>query len=294
MKRIVLSIILGMLCFCIVMYFLFFESNNNPISIYIWLWGSIVALTGIVIYLVIKVHTLTIRIEQLDKDLRTIIKQNIGSEQSTSKEIAKKSEDTKATKKEQASENNSATEELKNKIKALEKRITDWEEKRFDNRDTISNNPLLENQITQILDEIMPIANETIKSTINECLKEINSEGNLLAGKITEESDKDEDISNMKYLKTIQDGVFHSISNDPYDCFFRLFNEKGKMANFDFCGDEQVAIANKDSIKEVCDTSGSSIDATGIQNIINGAGTVELQDNGTWKVTQKTKIKFIS
>ncbi|ADQ80182.1 hypothetical protein Palpr_2045 [Paludibacter propionicigenes WB4] len=98
----------------------------------------------------------------------------------------------------------------------------------------------------------------------------------------------------VKYLKTIQDGIFYSVSNIPSDCFFKLFNENGRTANFEFCGDEQIAIANKDSIKEVCETSGSSIEARGIQNIKDGAGIVELQENGTWKVTQKAKVKFIS
>jgi hypothetical protein len=111
-----------------------------------------------------------------------------------------------------------------------------------------------------------------------------------LFGEKTEESNNN-NLETIGYLKTFQDGVFHSLSKTPENCYFRLFNQNGNTANFEFSGDEQSAIANKDSIKEVYETSGGSIDATNIKNI--EPGFVTLQDNKTWKITQKAKIRFI-
>jgi len=103
---------------------------------------------------------------------------------------------------------------------------------------------------------------------------------------------KNNNLETMGYLKTIQDGVFHTLSKTPEDCFFRMFNQSGNTANFEFSGDVRVAIANNDTIKEVSTYSGASIAAKDIQNI--ESGIVEKQNDGTWKIIKKPKIKFIS
>jgi len=134
-------------------------------------------------------------------------------------------------------------------------------------------------------------------NTIEEAKKELAELDRLeaelnLKEEIENDLTKENNLETIGYLKTIQDGVFHTLSKTPENCFFRMFNQNGNTAEFEFSGDVQSTIANIDSTKEVCMSSGSSIGAKDIQNIEKG--TVEKQTDGTWKIIKKPKIKFIS
>ena len=97
--------------------------------------------------------------------------------------------------------------------------------------------------------------------------------------------------SQVKYLK-YKSGVYlsHELSNST-DSNYKIFDIHGNYAKFEFCGNEQEAIADKDAFFDsVCDDSNFSSNVNQVINVEPGA--VELQGDGRWKVTKKATIKF--
>ncbi|MDR1897725.1 MAG: hypothetical protein LBR10_13135 [Prevotellaceae bacterium] len=97
--------------------------------------------------------------------------------------------------------------------------------------------------------------------------------------------------SQPQYFLTKKIGnSFHRISANPEDCFFRMLNNNGGCADFEFCGNVEYAIANKNAVfDEVCETSGYNRNVRHIKT--EERGKVTLRD-GKWVVTTKAKIKF--
>jgi hypothetical protein len=98
-------------------------------------------------------------------------------------------------------------------------------------------------------------------------------------------------IQIQKYLKRRSGKVFNQVSDNPKGCFFRLFNQHGNRAKFEFCGNEEEAIANRDAIFDmICETAGICQSAQHVVTEI--PGELELQNN-KWVVIKKAQIKFV-
>jgi hypothetical protein len=96
--------------------------------------------------------------------------------------------------------------------------------------------------------------------------------------------------SEVKYLKQRNGNIFNQTSDSPEGSYFQAFNIKNDRASFKFSGNEDYAINNKNEVfDDVCEVSGSTLNARTIQNEENGE--ITLQD-GKWKVTKKARIKF--
>jgi hypothetical protein len=97
--------------------------------------------------------------------------------------------------------------------------------------------------------------------------------------------------SEVKYLKQRNGNIFNQTSDNPEGCYFLAFNIKNDRASFKFSGNEDYAINNKNEVfDDVCEVSGSTLNARTIKNEANGEITLE---DGKWKVTKKARIKFI-
>jgi hypothetical protein len=97
--------------------------------------------------------------------------------------------------------------------------------------------------------------------------------------------------SNVIYLKTKSGDYLYHESDNQENSKFKLFDINGDKAKFEFCGNEQSAIDNKNSIFDnVCEYSNYSSGVTHITNI--EPGEVYRQHDGRWKVIKKAKIKF--
>jgi hypothetical protein len=245
--------------------------NHNGLLVIIFF-----LIIDIVIYIIIKKYPTIVKLL-----FRT------GNSQSSSSEQNKTEETT------EMKNNNLDIQKLIKTNTELIEEFDKWKKEYLKNKEDIGNKLLTEEQITQILDIKLTEIKNNIVGEIKKYFIEIDKV-KLSEGKTLKNSDKNLESSDIKYLKTIQDKTFHTISSsyNAEDCFFRLFNEKDKNADFEFYGDVQVALANKDMLKEVCETTGTYMDATGILNIKEGK--VVLQDNGTWKVIDLAKIKFTS
>lgn len=97
-------------------------------------------------------------------------------------------------------------------------------------------------------------------------------------------------INNVKYLKTAPGGVFNNVFDNPSGCYFKLFNINGNNARFEFCGNIDEAIANRNAI---FDETSEPFDPPKVANRILtiDPGCVVLQDS-KWKITTRAKIKF--
>jgi hypothetical protein len=96
---------------------------------------------------------------------------------------------------------------------------------------------------------------------------------------------------NVKYLRMKSGSSLSQESDSPEGGKFKLFDIVGDRAKFEFCGDEQAAIANKDAtFDNVCEDSGYYLNARRIESV--EPGEVQRQD-GKWKVIKKAKIKFV-
>ncbi|MDR1553493.1 MAG: hypothetical protein LBS69_08545 [Prevotellaceae bacterium] len=99
--------------------------------------------------------------------------------------------------------------------------------------------------------------------------------------------------SNVKYIK-LKAGVYLSQESDSKndDCRFRLFDINGNIAKFEFCGDEQEAIVNKNAFfDKVCEDINYTGYAKHIENL--APGEVQRQSDGRWQVVKKATIRFI-
>jgi hypothetical protein len=97
---------------------------------------------------------------------------------------------------------------------------------------------------------------------------------------------------NVKYLKMKSGDYLSQESDSQENCKFKLFDINGDTAKFEFCGNEQDAIANKNATFDtVCEDSNYVANATHIENL--EPGEVRRQPDGKWKVIKKAKIKFV-
>jgi hypothetical protein len=86
-------------------------------------------------------------------------------------------------------------------------------------------------------------------------------------------------------------GFPNELSDDQGNSYFRFFNIKDDIADFEFCGNDiSRARANKDEIAFACEFVGSSENARDIKNIEKGSVILK---NYRWEITQKAKIQFV-
>jgi hypothetical protein len=148
-------------------------------------------------------------------------------------------------------------------------------------------------------------------TNINDCQNNINTLGNklynlernlnILRSELNNNKEKinigqnpiqsEQKPQPQRYLKRRSDKVFNQVSDDPDGSFFRLFDQQGNRAKFDFCGNEAEAIANRDAVFDmICETFGVYHSA---QHIVTEVpGEVELQNN-KWVVIRNAGIKFV-
>ena len=92
----------------------------------------------------------------------------------------------------------------------------------------------------------------------------------------------------VKYAKYFDDGFL--LECDENVAHYKLTLENPQLAKFVFCGNEEKAIAQRDAIlKDVCVCSGYNSTVRTIKTNSEGEAILE---NGKWKVTKKSIIKF--
>jgi vacuolar-type H+-ATPase subunit I/STV1 len=166
---------------------------------------------------------------------------------------------------------------------------------------TVSNSDRIDKKIKQLTqiggkdsasDKIKNLEEQVqeLDKKIEQIRKEITGEKPVKAGQQTANVLL-KSTTQVKYLKRRSGHFFNMVSEDPEGCYFKLFDISGTSAQFEFCGNEAEAIANRDAIfDDVCEISGASHNSQNIRN--DRPGNVSLQD-GKWVVTTKAKIKFI-
>jgi hypothetical protein len=133
-----------------------------------------------------------------------------------------------------------------------------------------------EKNINTIVDVVVPRVLECIKLEQKDILND-----NPLQQPVS--------LSEIKYLAGKKGKTFSRISDNPDNCYYRMFNRNGDTANFEFCGNECEAIAQYAVLSDVCEISGSRQNADSVRNI--NAGTIILKDD-VWEVQTPAKIKF--
>lgn len=92
----------------------------------------------------------------------------------------------------------------------------------------------------------------------------------------------------IKYLKSEPGKIFRE-SQSPEGCFFRLRNERDYTAQFEFCGDEKKAIAQRIFIDEISVIVSGNYAHTHVKTVSMG----DLRRNGEkWEVVNPIKIKI--
>lgn len=136
---------------------------------------------------------------------------------------------------------------------------------------------------------IVAIINKVINSRLEEDKKKKD-----LVNKEYINMPKQETISKPeeKFLKE-KEGILIFKEAAEENSYYKLFDIKGAKASFQFCGNEEIAIANYDGIlKDVFDDEMTySSRAKQIKNI--SSGTVEQQPDGKWRIIIPAKINFI-
>jgi len=94
-----------------------------------------------------------------------------------------------------------------------------------------------------------------------------------------------------KYLKGKTGKAFSRVENTPEDSFFRLYNEDGDTADFEFFGDDNEAIAKRVFHDDICNIlSGHYQNACSVQIVKPG----KVKRTGEqWSVIEPIKIKLI-
>ncbi|HOL87063.1 MAG TPA: hypothetical protein PLK32_06890 [Defluviitoga tunisiensis] len=95
----------------------------------------------------------------------------------------------------------------------------------------------------------------------------------------------------VKYLFGLNGKTFSRVQNTPENTFFKLINENGDVANFEFFGDAEEAIAKRIFADDICTiVSGGFQNAKNVQNIEPGKLK---RVNDKWEVVEPLKIKLI-
>jgi len=96
--------------------------------------------------------------------------------------------------------------------------------------------------------------------------------------------------NNVKFLKTAPSGIFNNVFENSSGCYFKLFDSNGNEAKFEFSGNIEEAIANRNAIfDETSEPFDPPKDATKIVTVVPGSVVFQ---NGKWKITTKARIKF--
>jgi len=111
----------------------------------------------------------------------------------------------------------------------------------------------------------------TIVDKVQECLRLNDKE-------IKQSISKSENIPptlvstpTYKYLKGKKGKTFSRVENTPEDSFFRILNESGDTADFEFHGNEEEAIAKRIFHEDICTIlSGNALNAHSIKTVMLG------------------------
>ncbi|HOK99080.1 MAG TPA: hypothetical protein PLD12_08080 [Bacteroidales bacterium] len=149
------------------------------------------------------------------------------------------------------------------------------------NQNLIKNNSnenyLTEKNINLIVDRVL------------ECIR-LNETESQRDYKDTKEEKFENSKKTYKYLKGQNGKIFSIADNSSENSFFRLFEERGDLAQFEFNGDEAEAIANRIFTDDVC-----TIISGGYQNAhrvitIKPGKIKRIGDH--WEVVEKIEIKL--
>jgi len=117
-----------------------------------------------------------------------------------------------------------------------------------------------------------------------------NFSKHLIDGHPSSNSSKhqEEEITVFKYLKSEPGKIFRE-SQSAEGCFFRLRNERNETAQFEFCGDEKKAIAQRIFIDEISVIVSGKYANAHVKTVTMG----DLRRNGEkWEVVNPIKIKI--
>lgn len=92
-----------------------------------------------------------------------------------------------------------------------------------------------------------------------------------------------------KYLKGKTGKTFSRAENTPEDSYFRLSNESGDVADFEFFGNNEEAIAKRIFHEDICEISGSYQGAHKVEMISLGKAK---RIGEQWTVTERIKIRL--
>lgn len=118
--------------------------------------------------------------------------------------------------------------------------------------------------------------------------KELNSMRNL-SSQPSNVQPKVEEKSNTIYVKNFKKGVLKKCSKE--EAQFCLIETRQGLLGFEFCGNIEYAIANRDATFDgVCNLHGNPINATKIVN--ENRGTVKSVASDRWQVVEMASVKF--
>ncbi len=159
-------------------------------------------------------------------------------------------------------------------------------------------------KITQLTyNKLEPIKVKIKEEVLHELKSTLKSESLLVSDKNNDISDVPENIQNQVlqenykiiYARAMQNGCLKETSNS-LEAQYIIRNvqgeSKGRFKVSETQEQMQKAIKNKEDILDrFCEEEGSSVGAKSIG--VLSLGEVERQEDGTWRVLKKSKIKFI-
>jgi hypothetical protein len=129
----------------------------------------------------------------------------------------------------------------------------------------------------------------------NEIIERISKQNQVVKPKEIIEKPSNESLEKVntptKYLKGNSGKIFNRIESTPENSFFKIFNESGNTAQFEFDGNEAKAIAQRIFNEDICQiVSGSYQNAHSV--ITSKPGKI-IRIGDQWEVIEPIEIKLV-